>query len=82
MMHPPKTDERYGGFSCRCRVRLILLAFLLVWASPRAYGEETLMSYQVQIEGISSDDLLQEITKVSNCVALQDRPPASLDLLR
>ena len=40
------------------------------------------MSYQVRIEGISSRDLLREITKVSNCVALQGRPPASLDLLR
>ena len=82
MVHPPKTYGICGGFSCRCRVRLILLAFLLVWLPLGAYGEETSMSYQVRIEGISSADLLQKITNISNCVALRDRPPASLDLLR
>lgn len=39
-------------------------------------------SYQVRIEGISSQDLLKELTALSNSVALQDRAPASLDLLR
>jgi translocation and assembly module TamA len=82
MVQQSKTDGRCGGASCRYRVRFILLAFLLVCVPSHACSEETLNAYQVRIEGISSQDLLQEITKVSNCVALQDRPPASLDLLR
>jgi translocation and assembly module TamA len=77
----PKTDGRCRGALCRYRVRVILLAFLLAWLPPHAYGEDALISYQVRIEGISSHDLLEELNKVSTCAALQDKPPASLALL-
>jgi len=67
---------------CRSILQIVLLAGLFDGVLPHACGQEILTSYQVRIEGISSQDLLQEITRVSNSVALQDRPPASLALLR
>jgi translocation and assembly module TamA len=82
MAKRPKSDGRCGGAFNRCSVRFLLLAVLLAWMPPHAYGEDTPIPYQVHIEGISSRDLLEEITKVSICVALQDKPPASLALLR
>jgi translocation and assembly module TamA len=77
-----RTDGRCGGALHRYGFRFMLLGFLLVWMQSYAYGDESPLSYQVQIEGISSHDLLEEITKVSTCVALRDKPPASLALLR
>ncbi len=52
------------------------------WLPPHTYAQEALTSYQVRIDGTASQDLIKELTRVSNCVALQDRPPASLNLLR
>jgi translocation and assembly module TamA len=82
MAKRPKSDGRCGGAFNRHRVRFILLALVLTWLPSHAYGEDAPIPYQVHIEGISSHDLLEEITKVSTCVALQDKPPVSLDLLR
>ncbi len=67
---------------CRSILRILLLPVLLGWVPPHASGQEDLTSYEVRFEGISSQNLLQEIKKLSNSVALQDRPPASISLLR
>jgi translocation and assembly module TamA len=77
-----RTNGRCGGAIRRYTFRFMLLGFLLVGMQSYAYGDEGPLSYQVRIEGISSHDLLKEITKVSTCVALQDKPPVSLALLR
>ena len=63
-------------------LRIFLLASLVGGVLPPAYGQEPLASYHVRFEGLSSQAMLQEITKLSNSAALQDRPPASLGLLR
>ena len=77
-----KTAGRRRDALCRSILRILFLPVLLGWVPSYAHGQESLTPYQVRIKGISSHDLLQEITKVSNSVALQDKPPASLDLLR
>jgi len=82
MTPPPKTGGRRRGNLCRSILEIFLVAAWLGWMPPCAHSEETLSSYQVRIKGISSQDLLKELTKLSNSVALQDRAPASLDLLR
>jgi translocation and assembly module TamA len=79
---PLKTLGRRRETLCRAILCILLLPVFLRWVPPYAYAQENLSSYQVRIEGISSRDLLQEIKKISNSVALQDRSPASSDLLR
>jgi translocation and assembly module TamA len=41
-----------------------------------------LSSYDVRIEGLSSQRLLDQIKQISNSIALKDKPPASISLLR
>lgn len=82
MTPPPKTGGRRRGTLCRSILEIFLVAAWLGWMPPCAHSEETLSSYQVRIDGISSQDLLKKLTELSNSVALQDRAPASLDLLR
>ncbi len=66
----------------RSILQMFLLASLAGGVLPPAQGQEPLASYHVRFEGLSSQAMLQEITKLSNSAALQDRPPASLGLLR
>lgn len=49
---------------------------------PTKAGEDSLNAYDVRIEGLSSQDLLHQLTQISNSVALKDKPPGSLSLLR
>lgn len=65
-----------------CRAVFLLLLWAAGWILPCAHSEEPLSSYDVRIEGLSSQDLLDPLTHLSNSIALKDKPPASLSLLR
>jgi len=77
-----KIFGRRRNARCRSLLWIWLLPVLFGWEPPHASGQESLPSYQVRIEGVSSQDLVKELRGISNCVTLQDRLPASLDLLR
>jgi len=65
-----------------CRTFFLLLLWAAGWIPPCAYPEEPLGAYDVRIEGVSSQNLLNQLTQISNSVALKDKPPASPNLLR
>ena len=67
---------------CRSILRILLVTVLLGWVPPCAHSEESLISYDVRIEGPSSQALLDQIKQISKSIALKDKPPASLSLLR
>ena len=67
---------------CRSILRVFFVAACLGWMPPCAHSEETLSSYDVRIEGLPSQGLLDQIKRISNSIALKDKPPASPSLLR
>jgi translocation and assembly module TamA len=77
-----KIDRQRRDALCRTISLILLLAVLFGWVPPHAHGQESLTPYQARIDGISSQDMLGQITGISNCIALKDKPPASPGLLR
>ena len=82
-MTPPfKTGGQRRDTLCRSILRISLVAACLGWMPPCAQSEESLSAYDVRIEGLSSQGLLDQIKQISNSIALKDKPPASPSLLR
>ncbi|MBP1742668.1 MAG: outer membrane protein assembly factor [Deltaproteobacteria bacterium] len=77
-----KTVGRRRDALCRSVLRVFFVAACLGWMPPCAHSEETLSSYDVRIEGLPSQGLLDQIKRISNSIILKDKPPASPSLLR
>jgi len=54
----------------------------LGWGPLGVRGEESSGPYDVRIQGVSSQSLLDQIKQISSTIALKDKPPASPSLLR
>lgn len=67
---------------CRSILQIFLVAACLGWGPPCAHSKESLSSYEVRIEGLPSQSLLDQIQQISNSISLKDKPPASSSLLR
>lgn len=82
MISTSKTDGQRNDALSRIISLFLLVAALLGWMPLCAYSQESLNSYEVRIEGLSSQDLRDQIKLISNSIALKDKPPASPSLLR
>ncbi|MDP8214379.1 MAG: BamA/TamA family outer membrane protein [Candidatus Euphemobacter frigidus] len=66
----------------RGRIPLYFLILPIVWLSPVVSASNWPDSYSVVIEGIDDSGLKEQLEDVSDSVALRDRPPPTLDLLK
>ena len=65
-----------------------LISYVLIFSisflgyPPGSFAEDTGITYEVTIKGVADKALHALLEEVSNTLALKDRPPASLGLLR
>ena len=83
-----RSEQRRARWKFFAGHHFYLISYVLIFSisflgyPPGSFADETGITYEVTIKGVADKALHALLEEVSNSLALKDRPPASLGLLR